>query len=96
MIVDQKLGVENSRKHLYDTARLFLTRRYVTTEVSMAKLVTSEANLQSALSAVQIFGGRGYLREYGLEKDLRAAVGAPIYSGTNEMQRVRIASMLGL
>jgi alkylation response protein AidB-like acyl-CoA dehydrogenase len=96
MIVDQKLGVENSRKHLYDTARLFLTRRYVTTEVSMAKLVTSEANLQSALSAVQIFGGRGYLREYGLEKDLRAAVGAPIYSGTDQMQRVRIASMLGL
>jgi len=96
MIVDMKLGVENSRKHLYDTATLFTTRRYVTTEVSMAKLITSEANLQSALSAVQIFGGRGYLREYGLEKDLRAAVGAPIYSGTNEMQRVRIASMLGL
>jgi alkylation response protein AidB-like acyl-CoA dehydrogenase len=96
MIVDQKLGVENSRKHLYDTARLFTTRRYITTEVSMAKLVTSEANLASALSAVQIFGGRGYLREYGLEKDVRAAVGAPIYSGTNEMQRVRIASMLGL
>jgi alkylation response protein AidB-like acyl-CoA dehydrogenase len=95
-IVDQKLGVENSRKHLYDTATLFLTRRYVTTEVSMAKLVTSEANLESALAAVQIFGGRGYLREYGLEKDLRAAVAAPIYSGTNEMQRVRIASMLGL
>jgi alkylation response protein AidB-like acyl-CoA dehydrogenase len=95
-IVDQKLGVENSRKHLYDTARLFTTRRYVTTEVSMAKLVTSEANLESALAAVQIFGGRGYLREYGLEKDLRAAVAAPIYSGTNEMQRVRIASMLGL
>jgi len=95
-IVDMKLGVENSRKHLYDTATLFTTRRYVTTEVSMAKLVTSEANLASALSAVQIFGGRGYLREYGLEKDLRAAVGAPIYSGTDEMQRVRIASMLGL
>ena len=62
----------------------------------MAKLVTSEANLASALSAVQIFGGRGYMREAGLEKELRAAVGAPIYSGTNEMQRIRIASMLGL
>ena len=31
-----------------------------------------------------------------LEKGLRDAIGAPIYSGTNEMQRVRIASMLGL
>ena len=66
------------------------------TEIAIAKLVTSEANLASALSAVQIFGGRGYMREAGLEKELRAAVGAPIYSGTNEMQRIRIASMLGL
>jgi alkylation response protein AidB-like acyl-CoA dehydrogenase len=95
-IVDMKIGLENSRKHLYDTARRFAKGRSVTTEISMAKLITSEANLQSALSALQIFGGRGYMKEYGIEKSLRDAVGAPIYSGTNEMQRVRIASMLGL
>jgi alkylation response protein AidB-like acyl-CoA dehydrogenase len=95
-IVDQKIGVETSRKHLYDAARRFAKGRTVTSEISMAKLVTSEANLASALSAVQLFGGRGYMREYGMEKGLRDAVGAPIYSGTNEMQRVRIASMLGL
>lgn len=95
-IVDQKIGLETSRKHVYDTARRFAGGRSVTTEIAMVKLVTSEANLQSALSAVQIFGGKGYMREEGMEKDLRAAVGAPIYSGTNEMQRVRIASMLGL
>ena len=62
----------------------------------MAKIVTSEANLASALAAVQIFGGRGYMRADGMEKGVRDAVGAPIYSGTNEMQRVRLASMLGL
>jgi alkylation response protein AidB-like acyl-CoA dehydrogenase len=95
-IVDQKIGIETARKHLYDTARRFAKGRSVTTEISMAKLVTSEANLASALSAVQLFGGRGYMREYGMEKGLRDAVGGPIYSGTNEMQRVRIASMLGL
>jgi alkylation response protein AidB-like acyl-CoA dehydrogenase len=95
-IVDMKIGLENSRKHLYDTARRFAKGRSVTMEISMAKLITSEANLQSALNAVQIFGGRGYMKEYGIEKSLRDAVGAPIYSGTNEMQRVRIASMLGL
>jgi len=95
-IVDQKIGIETSRKHLYDAARRFARGRTVTVEISMAKLVTSEANLASALSAVQLFGGRGYMREYGIEKGLRDAVGAPIYSGTNEMQRVRIASMLGL
>jgi alkylation response protein AidB-like acyl-CoA dehydrogenase len=96
LIVEQKIGLESSRKHLYDTAARFAKRRSVTAEISMAKIVTSEANLASALAAVQIFGGRGYMREAGLEKDLRAAVGAPIYSGTNEMQRVRLAAMLGL
>ena len=95
-IVDMKIGLENSRKHLYDTARRFAKGRSVTTEISMAKLITSEANVASALSAIQIFGARGYSREYGLEKGLRDSVGAPIYSGTNETQRVRIASMLGL
>jgi alkylation response protein AidB-like acyl-CoA dehydrogenase len=95
-IVDQKLGVETSRKHLYDTAEKVSRGKSVVTEIAMAKLITSEANLASALAAVQIFGGRGYMREAGLEKELRAAVGAPIYSGTNEMQRIRIASMLGL
>ena len=95
-IVDQKIGVDTARKHLYDTAERVARKRSVVTEIAIAKLVTSEANLASALSAVQIFGGRGYMREAGLEKELRAAVGAPIYSGTNEMQRIRIASMLGL
>jgi alkylation response protein AidB-like acyl-CoA dehydrogenase len=95
-IIDMKIGLESSRKHLYDTAEKFSTGRSVITEIAMCKLVTSEANLQSALNAVQIFGGKGYMQEAGLEKDLRAAVGAPIYSGTNEMQRVRLASMMGL
>jgi alkylation response protein AidB-like acyl-CoA dehydrogenase len=96
LIVDQKIGVESSRKHLYDTAAKFSRRKSVVAEISMCKLVTSEANLKSSLAAVQIFGGNGYMREAGLEKDLRAAVGAPIYSGTNEMQKVRLASMLGV
>jgi alkylation response protein AidB-like acyl-CoA dehydrogenase len=96
LIVEQKIGVESSRKHLYDTAAKFSRRKSVVAEISMCKLVTSEANLKSALNAVQIFGGVGYMREAGLEKDLRAAVGAPIYSGTNEMQKVRLASMLGV
>ena len=58
-IVDQKIGVDTSRKHLYDTAERVARKRSVVTEIAIAKLVTSEANLASALSAVQIFGGRG-------------------------------------
>ncbi len=95
-IVDMQIGLETSRKHLYDTAERFASKRSVTREIAIAKLITSEANLASALSAVQLFGGRGYMRADGIETEERAAVGAPIYSGTNEMQRVRIAAMLGL
>ena len=58
--------------------------------------MASEHNLASASAAVQIFGGNGYLVEYGLEKDMRNAVAGTIYSGTSEIQRNRIASMLGL
>ncbi|MGH3851307.1 MAG: acyl-CoA dehydrogenase family protein [Pseudonocardiaceae bacterium] len=65
-------------------------------DIAIAKLLTSEANVASAMAAVQIFGGRGYLTEHGLEKDLRNAIAGTIYSGTSEMQRRRIATMLGL
>jgi alkylation response protein AidB-like acyl-CoA dehydrogenase len=48
------------------------------------------------MSAVQIFGGLGYLSGHGIEAELRDAIGGTIYSGTSEIQRNRIASTLGL
>lgn len=95
-IVDGKIGVETSRKWLYDTAERHANRENVTMDIAIAKLLTSEANLASAMAAVQLFGARGYVTEYGLEKDLRNAVAGTIYSGTSEMQRHRIATLLGL
>ncbi|MGE5830337.1 MAG: acyl-CoA dehydrogenase family protein [Micromonosporaceae bacterium] len=95
-IVDMKIGVETASRLLYDAAIAFVNGADVTTDVALAKLVASEANVRSALAAVQIFGGRGYLTETGLEKDLRDAVGGTIYSGTSEIMRTRIARMLGL
>jgi alkylation response protein AidB-like acyl-CoA dehydrogenase len=95
-IVDAKIGVETSRKWLYDTAERYVNRENVTMDIAIAKLLTSEANVASGMAAVQLFGGRGYLTEYGLEKDLRNAIAGTIYSGTSEIQRRRIATMLGL
>ena len=95
-IVDRKIGVETSRKWLYDTAERHMNRENVTMDIAIAKLLTSEANVASSMAAVQIFGGRGYMSEYGLEKDLRNAIAGTIYSGTSEMQRRRIATILGL
>ncbi|MGW7074808.1 acyl-CoA dehydrogenase family protein [Streptomyces sp. NPDC054866] len=95
-IVDMKIGLETSRKWLYDTAQKVTAGQKVTVDLATAKLIASRAALESALSAVQIFGGNGYMAEYGLEQELRGAVAGTIYSGTTEVQYSRIASMLGL
>ena len=95
-IVDMKIAVETSAKWLYDTAEKVTRNEDVTTDMAITKLLTSEGNVAGALSAVQIFGGYGYMAEYGLEKDVRNALAGTIYSGTSEIQRTRIAAMLGL
>ena len=46
--------------------------------------------------AIQIHGGYGYMTEYEVERELRDAIGSKLYSGTSEIQRNIIASMLGL
>jgi alkylation response protein AidB-like acyl-CoA dehydrogenase len=95
-IVDMKIRVETARSWLYQTGARFQAGANVTTDIAIAKLLASESNVASALDAIQIFGGNGYMTEYGLEKELRNAVAGTIYSGTSEVQRDRIAKMLGL
>ncbi|MEE1752046.1 acyl-CoA dehydrogenase family protein [Streptomyces sp. SP18CS02] len=95
-IVEMKITVESSAKWLYDTAEKMAANEDVTTDIAIAKIVTSEGNVASALAALQIFGGYGYMTEYGLEKEVRNALAGTIYSGTSEIQRTRIAAMLGL
>lgn len=95
-IVEMRITVETARMWLYETARRFQAGENVATEIAIAKLIASEGNLRSALDAVQIFGGNGYASEFGLEKDLRDAVGGTIYSGTSEIQRARIARLMGV
>ncbi|MEU7065558.1 acyl-CoA dehydrogenase family protein [Streptomyces sp. NPDC046161] len=95
-IVDMKIQLESARKWLYDTGEKLEAGQDVTVDLAIAKLVTSQSNLATSLAAVQIFGGHGYMSEYGLEQDVRNAVGGTVYSGTNEIQYNRIASMLGL
>ena len=63
---------------------------------STAKLFASEALVQSCLDAVQIHGGYGFTTEYGVERELRDAVGSRLYSGTSDIQRAIIARSMGL
>jgi alkylation response protein AidB-like acyl-CoA dehydrogenase len=95
-VVDMKIAVETSRRWLFDAAAKLLAGQDATTEIAIAKLVTSEANVKTALDAVQIFGASGYTTALGVEAGLRDAVGGTIYSGTSEIQRNRIAATLGL
>ncbi|WP_436498894.1 acyl-CoA dehydrogenase family protein [Actinokineospora sp. HUAS TT18] len=95
-LADMLVGVETTAKWLYDTAAKFAAGKNITTDLAVTKLVASEYNVASALAAVQIHGGNGYMAEYGVEKDLRNAVAGTIYSGTSEIQRNRIAAMLGV
>jgi alkylation response protein AidB-like acyl-CoA dehydrogenase len=95
-IVDMRIGTETARRWLYDTAEALTAGTDVAADLAIAKLVTSEANVASALHAIQIFGGQGYLTSTGIEQGLRDAVAGTIYSGSSEIQRVRIAKLLGL
>ena len=95
-IVDMRIAIETARRWLYDTAAAFTAGRDTTADIAIAKLVASEANVSTALAAIQVFGGNGYTTAFGLEADLRDAVGGTIYSGTSEVQRNRIAATLGL
>ena len=58
---------------------------------SMAKLYASEMACRVADRAVQIFGGRGYMRENVAERFLREVRVDRIWEGTSEIQRLIIA-----
>lgn len=58
---------------------------------SYAKAYGADAAMQSAIDAVQIFGGNGYVKEYPVEKLMRDAKLLQIYEGTSQIQRIVIA-----
>jgi alkylation response protein AidB-like acyl-CoA dehydrogenase len=60
-------------------------------EAAMGKLLASKTAVNSALEAIQVHGGYGYVREYLVERYLRDAKITEIYEGTSEIQRVVIS-----
>lgn len=80
----------------YDTLRRFNDGENVIREVSMAKLMTQRALCEIADEALQIHGGYGYMREYGVERALRDARLGPIGGGTDEIMKEIIGKTFGL
>jgi alkylation response protein AidB-like acyl-CoA dehydrogenase len=61
---------------------------------SMAKVYSSETAMWTAIEAVQIHGGYGYVKEYHVERLMRDAKITQIYEGTSEVQRIIISRAL--
>jgi len=95
-MADMYLRLEAARLLVYQAAWLGQQGKPALAEAAAAKLFTSEAWVASSLDAIQIHGAYGYMKESGIERDLRDAVASTIYSGTSEIQRVILARMLGL
>lgn len=69
-------------------------RKIVHAKASIAKLFASEAAFRCADRVVQVFGGRGYMREYAAERYFRELRVDRIWEGTSEIQRLIIARAL--
>ena len=96
MIVGMKTRLETSRALLYEAGWLNSRGKSIYLEAALAELHISDSLVRTAREAVQIFGGHGYLAEYGMERELWDAMASRIYSGTTEIQRLIIASLMGL
>jgi acyl-CoA dehydrogenase len=95
-IAEMGTKAEVSRALTYDALRLFHTGQPCVQEVAMAKLLTQRAVLEIADQTLQIHGGYGYTREYGIERAVRDARLGPIGGGTDEVMKEIIGKTLGL
>lgn len=95
-IVNMKLRLESSRLLLYQACWLLDSGESASMPVALAKLAASESALDTAVDAMRLFGGDGYLAETGVEAAVRDALGGITFSGTSDIQRMLIAGELGL
>jgi acyl-CoA dehydrogenase len=91
MIADCKTEALAARALTLETARKRDAGQNVTMEGAAAKYFASEMVGRVADRAVQIFGGAGYIAEYGIERFYRDVRIFRIYEGTSQIQQVIIA-----
>ncbi len=95
-IADIKVNLETGKLLLYKAAWLKDQKKRPHLETSMAKLFISEAFKKTCLDALQIHGAYGYTQEFSIERELRDSLASTIYSGTSEIHRNIISTLLGL
>jgi acyl-CoA dehydrogenase len=88
--------IEGGRDLTYHALRLFVDGIDAVREVTMAKLATQRAAFEVADTCLQIHGGNGYMKEYGIERAVRDARLGPIGGGTDEVMREILGKSYGL
>ncbi len=94
MIADMAAEIEALRSLIYRTAWLIDTGQPHVMEAAICKLFGSEVAHRCINKALQIHGALGYSRDYEIERGWRDQRITEIYEGTNEIQRIVIASNL--
>src|SRR5437764_669695 len=95
-IAEMALRAEVGRATTYNALRLFHEGHDAVREVTMAKLATQRAAFEQADDALQIHGGAGYMKEYGIERAARDARLGPIGGGTDEIMKEILGKTYGL
>lgn len=91
-LADMATKIRAARLLVYSAAELKENHEPYSMEAAMAKQYASDICLEVVNDALQIFGGNGYLKGMDVERAYRDAKICTIYEGTNEIQRVVIAS----
>jgi butyryl-CoA dehydrogenase len=93
-LADMATKLRAARFLIYSAAELKEKHEPYGMESAMAKQYASDVGLEIVNDALQIFGGNGYLKGMEVERAYRDAKICTIYEGTNEIQRIVIASHL--
>jgi alkylation response protein AidB-like acyl-CoA dehydrogenase len=88
--------IEAARQMVYTTAWRFQNDEYPVREISMAKLYSARIAVEVADECIQIHGGAGYMREYGVERVWRDMRLNRIGAGTDEIMLDVIGRSYGL
>ena len=91
MIADSVAECKAAKALVLQTAKAKDRGERITEDCACAKLIASEMVGRVADRAVQIFGGAGYIADYGIERFYRDVRLFRIYEGTSEIQRTIIA-----
>lgn len=94
-LADMATEIELARLMLYKACWLCENHRPFAMEAAMAKMFCSEMYHRVANQAVQIHGGYGLMKEYGVERHYRNQKLLDIGEGTSEVQRIVIARAIG-